>query len=379
LTDLCDNGDGTFFAVDASDSDADVVRVDTYDSATYALLRTQTVPMELEEFGGFYAGENYNYIVFGQTNIEEDDNKEVIRVVKYDKNWNRLDAASITGGDSFTIVPFDAGSLRMAENGDELVIHTSRKRYTTEDGLNHQSQLTLILNTQTMTVQNSLGRFQTNHVSHSFNQFVQYDGDQIVLLDHGDAYPRSVVLQKGSGRSYGKTTLFSIPGETGANCTGVTVGGFEISDSSYLVAINTIDHSKVAEYTSYQMIGLGLDERNVVLLVSDKSSTGSAKQVTLTDYIGQNELGSTPYLVKLSDDRFLVLWEEFETIDGSQYYWTDHGVRCVEVDGEGNLLTEVQSLPYAKLSSDCQPIYLNGEVVWYLNMVAGRMFYHIPV
>ena len=40
----------------------------------------------------------------------------------------------------------------MAEDGDQLVFHTSRERYTTSDGLNHQSQLTLIVDTGAMKV-----------------------------------------------------------------------------------------------------------------------------------------------------------------------------------------------------------------------------------
>ena len=31
-------------------------------------------------------------------------------------------------------------------------------------------------------------------VSHSFNQFVQTDGNQLITVDHGDSYPRALVL-----------------------------------------------------------------------------------------------------------------------------------------------------------------------------------------
>ncbi len=381
---LCDNGDGTFLVVDVrtNSNGETVIAADTYDSSTYELRNTKTIPMELETFGGFYAGERCNYMVFGQQNTEENDRKEVIRVVKYDKQFNRLDSASVTGGDSYTVQPFDAGSLRMAEHGDELVIHTSRKRYTTEDGLNHQSQLTIRLDTDTMRVQNDLGRFQANHVSHSFNQFVQYDGSQHVLVDHGDAYPRSVVLSKSSGSSYTTVDLFDIPGPTGANCTGVTVGGLAVSDSSYLVAINTVDHSKVTGYSSFNLTGLTQDERDVVLLVCGKSSSRASqvKQVTLTDYIGGGKLGSTPYLVPLDGDRFLVLWEEFEyPPTGTTGGAADRGIRYVVVDGAGTPLTGVSALPDAQLSSDCQPVCVNGQVVWYINAKAGRIFYQISV
>lgn len=280
-----DNDNDTFNVVDYSNK---IITVNTYGN-DYSLLGTKTVPLELEIFGGFYAGEKYNYIVFGQDNTEENDSKEVIRIVKYDKNFNRIAQASINN--CYTTEPFHH-SLRMCENNNKMFIHTARTRYLTDDGLHHQSQLTIILDTDKMKVENFLGDFQENHVSHSFNQFVIHDGDNFVLLDHGDAYPRSVVLNKYEGINpeewlseyYGRTVLkytpvdlFEIPGKVGANCTGVTVGGFECSDNNYLAAINTIDHSKVSEYTSYEMKGLDKDERNVVLLVSGKNNTDTSK------------------------------------------------------------------------------------------------------
>jgi len=85
-------------------------------------------------------------------------------------------SVSVKGGESFTTKPFDAAAGRMAEDGDRLVFHTSRERYTTSDGLNHQSQLTLIVDTGAMKVLNDLGPFQSNHVSHSFDQYVLIDG-----------------------------------------------------------------------------------------------------------------------------------------------------------------------------------------------------------
>lgn len=320
-------------------------------------------------------------MVFGQGNTEENDQQEVIRVAKYNKDFQRLGDVSIRGGESFTVIPFDAGSLRMAEDVDMLVIHTARERYTTEDGLNHQSQLTVCVDTRNMRVTNDLGRFQGNHVSHSFNQFVIFDHGQLVLADHGDAYPRGIVLSSTTG---GRTTakfstrnLLKIPGETGANCTGVTLGGLAASSGSYLVAINTIDHSKVTAYGSFSMSGLGRDERDVVLLAASKGGS-STRQIRLTDYIGNGKLASTPYLVKVDENRFLVLWEEFD-YQGDSTAATDRGVRYVEVDASGEVLGKTQSLPGARLSSDCQPVLVDDKITWHINTMVGRMFYQIAV
>ena len=372
---LIDNNDGTFYMFDKKSSNDNYIYIDTYDSKTYELLNTQKVETELDLFGGFYSGEKYNYIVFGQENKEENDNKEVIRIVKYDKEFNRIDECSIKGGESFTIQPFRSSSVRMAENENELTIHTSRLRYTTDDGLNHQSQLTIILDTDTMKTKNYLGEFQKNHVGHSFNQFAQYDGDKLILVDHGDAYPRSIVLNKESGSEFTEVDLFKIPGAIGANCTGVTVGGFEISNNNYLVAINSIDHNKVTEYQHFAMIGLGLDERDIILLTCDKN-TNSVKQIKFTDYIDNNMLGSTPYLVKICDNRFMLMWEEFIYNNKNA---ESNGIKYVEIDGNGNKLTEIMHNKNFNLSSDCKPQIIDNQIVWYNNVEMGRIFYSIDI
>lgn len=379
---LYENGRDTFCVVDAKPYGVGkTVAVDIYDRENFALLSSHTVPMELETFGGFFAGEKYNFIVFGQKNTEENDQKEVIRVVKYDKDFQRLEAASINGGESFTVVPFDAGSLRMAEDGNRLVVHTTRERYTTEDGLNHQSQLTICIDTDNMRVTNNLGRFQGNHVSHSFNQFVIFDNGQLILADHGDGYPRSIVLNRISGGSStaksSELDLLKIPGTTGANCTGVTLGGLAAADGSYLTVINTIDHSKVTAYNNFSMNGLDRDERDVILLVTSKDSF-STRQIRLTDYIGKGKLASIPYLMKVDGNRFFVLWEEF-AYKGDSTAAIDQGVRYVEVDASGEILGEVQVLPGIRLSNDCQPALIDGKATWYINTMVGRIFYQIDV
>lgn len=411
-----DNGNNTFNVVDCNYKE---ITVSTYNSSNYKLLDTKSVPFELEKFGGFYSGEKYNYIVFGQNNIEESDSKEVIRIVKYDKNFNRIAQASVSN--CYTTKPFDGGTLRMCENDNKMFIHTSRTRYLTDDGLHHQSQLTIILDTDKMTVENFLGDFQENQVGHSFNQFVIHDGNNFALLDVGDAYPRSVVLNKYEGINpeewlseyYGRTVLkytatnlFEIPGAVGANCTGVTVGGFEYSDNNYLVAMNKTDHSKITEYTSYEMKGLDYDERDIVLLVSGKNNTDTSKvkQIRLTNYIGKQQFGSKPYLVKLSNDRFLALWEELEYItptkrDGNRVTYvttqgnssftessdygptkcTSKGVKYVQVNGNGEIISDIRTKSDITLSGDCQPTLIGNNLTWYINGKDERKFYTLDL
>lgn len=366
---LINNNDQTKSVIEAKDK----VSIETYDEQHH-LIENKSIEYELPIFGGFYSGEKYNYMAFGQGNSEENDNKEVIRVVRYDKNFKRIDSVSINGGESYTFNPFDAGSGRMAEYGNTLIFHTSRKRYTTEDGKNHQSQLTIIIDTASMKVTNDLGKFQSNHVSHSFDQYVQYDGNSHVLVDHGDAYPRSVVLSKQNGERYTTINLFEIPGKIGANCTGVSIGGFEISSENYLVAINSIDHSLVSEYTSFEMIGLEIDQRDIIICASAKNTTrdSDVKQVTLAKYVGSDKLASIPQLVKITEEKLMVLWQEYDK-KGSI-----GDLKYVFIDQKGNATSEIKAMKYYKLSTS-KPIIMDNVVTWYINENGNRVFYSIPL
>jgi hypothetical protein len=349
------------------------VVVATYD-AEGALQSAKELPPELPKFGTFLSGSTYNYIAYGQDNPHESDTLEVIRIVKYDKDWNRISAASVR--DCFTIEPFD-NACQMAESDNILALHTARTRYLTEDGKNHQSQLTVFVDTSTMRVTNAgdLGRFQSNHVSHSFNQRVLFDGRKAVLLDHGDAYPRSVVLHKqGNGLAdFNESDLFSIPGAVGANCTGVTVDGFEMSSANYIAAITTIDHSKAKNYTSFEITGLTLDQRDILLLTAPRGNAGNntVNQIVLAKYTGTDKIASSPKLVKLSDDKFAVLWQEF-TLDH-----TRGSLKYVFVDGSGQKIGAVQSAD--AVLSEVQPIVSGSDILWYTNEKRLRTFYRIAI
>lgn len=358
----------------------DIVTIDTYDRQNN-LINSKSIDFELPLFGGFYSGEKYNYLVFGQENKEENDNKEVIRIVKYDKNYNRIGNASIKGGESFTIKPFDYSSGRIDEHGDTLVLHTSRTRYTIEDGLNHQSQLTIVLDTSTMKAINYMGEFQDNHVGHSFDQYVLFDKDTPIYVDHGDAYPRSVVLTRGIlkerpnvGKAEIQTDLFKIPGKIGANATGVSVGGFEISSKNYMVAMNTVDHSLVKEYTSYEMVGLEYDQRDIIVCISPRTDSGgkTVESITHGHYVGSDKNASVPHLVKISDNKFALMWQEFSK-DNKRM-----NLKYVLIDENGKALGSIREAKDFVLS-ECKPIIIDNNIVWYTNEGGERILYKLPL
>ncbi|MBQ4527430.1 MAG: copper amine oxidase N-terminal domain-containing protein [Clostridia bacterium] len=332
----------------------------TYDKHTNEIISSKSIVCELPLFGGFYAGDQYNYIVYGDVNPKGDADVEEIRVVKYDKSFNKISHFSLS---NYGInEPFHSGYVRMAEIGNQLLIHTSKTANIRAAMSGHQMQLSILLDTDTMTMINTW-KSQYNHVSHSFNQFVLADEDKFVMLDHGDGYPRSVCLQIFEENI--NVDLFNMPGDIGANCTGILVGGFEQSKNNYLATINTIEHNKVSEYTSYEMIGLDKDERDVIILVQNKNLRDKTKHIKLTDYINHNKSASVPYLVKISDDKFAVLWHEFE-FDGDKVN-EECVLKGTTIDGEGNQLMGIKTFDGLLLNDDCQPAIIDGKLTWFVD------------
>ncbi len=345
------------------------VHVEYYDAA-FQLLSVETITKELELFGGFYAGADAYYLVFGQENLNEDDSREVFRIVKYDKKWNRLGAASLYGAN--TVVPFYSGSLRMAEYGGFLYIRTCHEMYASDDGLNHQANVMIQVDEASMQAVDSytdIFNADVGYVSHSFNQFILVDdAANLVGLDHGDAYPRSVVLgtytnKAGEGSfctsydCYRNVDLFDFPGEIGENETGASVGGFEYSDTSYLTALSSVDWNESDDYSA---------ARNIYILATDRGNINSTKTIKLTNYPSDGKRGaSTPQLVKINNKSFLLLWTGEDDAKVSYTYLDESGNRVSDIyTADGHL-------------SDCKPIVANGEAVWYACTGGHIVFYTI--
>ncbi|MDR1299719.1 MAG: S-layer homology domain-containing protein [Oscillospiraceae bacterium] len=325
----------------------------------FRVARQFTLAKELDIFGDAHMADDGSfYVMTGQGNAEENANKEVIRVVKYDSNWNRKSAASVRAGKSIIRMPFDAGNPQLNSSGSDLIIHTSRERFTSSDGLNHQSNLTIKINTGTMSVEYQSPDFDDNHVSHSFRQFVKYDGGKTVYVDHGDAYPRSIVLQtetaSGSAsyyRSMPTANLLKARGNTGDNYTGMSPGGFEVTAGNYMVAAATIDQNS----STAQKV------RNIVLLTvpKDNVSDSNVQSRPLTNFPASgNATTGVPYLVRITNDRLAVVWSEFKTDVGGFI-----GTKCVVVDGSGRSVSDIKT-SYLPTSQYTQPIYEDGKIYW---------------
>lgn len=351
-----------------------------YYTEEYRIVKNIEIKKELDIFGGFYAGTDGYYIISGQNNPNESPSVECFRITKYDKNWNRISSTGLY--DCNTVEPFYAGSLRVAEYGDYLVIRTSHKMYRSErDGLNHQANVTIEYDKTASAITDSFtGVMNTNYgyVSHSFNQFVHIDNGKLVALDHGDAYPRSIVLIKyntdiTSGKfvpdyytrcTYKEVIPFS--GNVGANYTGAEVGGFECSDSSYLIAGTSENYPGDDHSNSYST-------RNIFVSVVSKYDN-SVKTIYLTDFSDTDMTANNPQLIKINDDRFIIIWTKKQLYNTKSMGYSGKIYYAV-LDGEGQLIGDVkEEIGYL---SDCHPIVVGNKVIWYVYNDSKTVFFEL--
>ena len=340
---------------------------ETYDSSFNVKNLTE---IEAESiYGGFYSGSDAYYLAFGFSNPDESDDVEVFRFVKYDKNWNRIEACPVYGAN--TIEPFGAGGLAMAEHDGVLYIHTCHRMYKSpNDGLNHQANCTFKVQESDMTLISScygVYNLSGGYVSHSFQQRVAVDDDYLYRADLGDAYPRAISLTATSHKyeiddASMYHCLVDIPGETGDNETGFTLGGVGLSSDCVVVA------------------GCGVTEeggpRNIFTssvqkMEWDDMDGEDVSETTnwLTDYgYGSRiELG-TPKLIKLNSDKFLLMWEEWRK------YGDYQATKAVLLSHDGTPESDIYAFPIPL--SDCEPaVDGDGNVIWYYTLNSSPKFF----
>ena len=351
---LVQSSSGNMMRVQA-DAIENKLLMEYYDSS-YNIKKTMTLDLALPEFGGFYeSGDNY-YVLTGAENESKDDSKEVFNVSKYSKDWKFEGSCGLFGAN--TAIPFRAGSARMVMNGKYLFIRTCHEMYN-----GHQANVTFSVDTSNMSVVDSFtGVWNTDngYVSHSFNQFIQIDNGVLVGSDHGDGYPRAISAYKYptdiSNGFFAPKKLEEIckqydfmtyPGSD--NYTGASQGGFEYSDSFYLVAGNCDTN------------GMG-SARNVFVSSVPKDG-GKAVIRYFSDYAGTDDDATTPQFIKIGTNSFILMWSS----RGYVYYTT--------VDGTGQQTGATYKM--AGNLSDCVPSVINGKLTWYTWTNEKNTFYDI--
>lgn len=363
---LTEKADGTYETVSADDNE---VIVTEYDKSQKHITGTKTIDFELPLFGGFYSGEKYNFIIFGQNNPDESTETEVLRVVKYSKNWERLTAISAFGWN--TAEPFHAGSLRMTECNGKLYVHTCHLFFKDEDGDSHQGNMSFVIDEENDVFISSLcGSFVTlkhGYVSHSFNQFIDTDDKYIYRVDHGDTYPRAITLTKcdanGSITKNDTIELMHFWGFLFDNNTGASVGGMAVNTSDILVVGNSD-----GKFNERNEDDIKSSNRNAFVISVDKNLEKSSINWLTEHTEDDNIMVGTPQIIKIGSNKNLVMWTETER----QNYTSV--TKAVTVNHKGEKTSEIAE--FQGDLSDCQPILCADKSVRWFSADREKTFFY---
>ncbi|MBQ7507625.1 MAG: leucine-rich repeat domain-containing protein [Lachnospiraceae bacterium] len=334
----------------------------------------------LKIWGGFFCGKEFNFIVYGDKNYEENNKKPVITIDKYSKDWKKLDTLTLKNCN--TVEPFRSSAVRFAEYGKYLYIYAGQRMYKAKDGYNHQKNMLLQINENKMKLTDCYDRLDkgyfVGHVSHCFNQYILIDSNKnIITFNHGDKGPRSICLFKNAKKAgkkkflvYGKGTMlevYKIPEykgteDFGYNMTGTSLGGLEETKDGYVGSYATDEKGGNAEYEGI---------KNVFLTFTPKSkfTEEATETIKLTSYAKKGtESAGTPQMVSTGTDGGYVLWGIIK--DGM----ISGRIAWVRYDAQGNVSEVNQSDGYL---SDCKPICVGNEVLWYTTRNSAPAVYHL--
>lgn len=372
---LEENEDGTFLRISFFDGEG--VFLETYD-ADFNFVSSRQLTKGIWTARGYFKGKDARYIVYKQVNSEQSDEKEVVRVVKYDDDWNILGRCSISAINTYSA--FTSGSVSMLESDGILYIHAAHTMYdegTLLESPHHQANMTLEIDEATMTKvadMSAVSNEKTGYVSHSWNQFIQADDNYIYRLDQGDSYPRAVTLSRQKKYYEGidmyhiedRREIFPICG-TGQVYTGVSIGSFDLIGNTLITAGNSIDPD-----TTDRMLNM-VKWRNVFVDVTDKD-TFDTKTIWLTNYTDDDKIiVYTPHTVVTGDGMY-VLWEEGyqDQEDGDYNILT----RIAKIKNDGTLDGKIYRI--CARQTDCKPILTSkGHIVWFMTNDSSPVFYDV--
>ena len=359
------------------------VYIEYYDEKLNILSKKSIEP-ELPMWGGFYAAKEAYYLVEGQRNSDCKNGTEVVRIIKYDKNWKRVGSGSIyseKGWDYEIRCPFDYGCVNMTEQNGILYVFTSREGYIDEMyGRGHQGMMLISLNEKTMETKIVEANF-----NHSFTQFIDSDEKWLYLYEESDGERATILsrLQPESAGSYKiipvlhyggqRTSGWSIP--TYASADDVAVSDHSVLGVGYSIDQSMYDEADRSDNNIY----------NIYLTVTPKDSFTEAdtKLIWLTDYKEKVNAFFNLSLAKVNDNRFMVMWEEVQGTKQRVAYdssnpndpFSGGKLHYLFVDSNGNKVSK--EFTASASASQCKPIMNDSKMIYCASVDGAVCFYTI--
>ena len=332
--------------------DGQYLLVEDYDK-DFKILKSRRVKLELSRFGGLHFGKDAIYLVFGVDNYDEDDNAEVMRIVKYSKQWKRISSASVKRNKdltfSDTVNVFNWGGFDTAEVNGKLYIATAHHGYKDPSiGRSHTGLFMVCLDTKTMkAVEARTDQF------HSFDQhFAVLDKDNIFLLEDSEGGRCTKVSRfKEAKPAYGlEYTVLEYGGQrtsSTAIATYASTTGIALSNSNVITVGTSIDQTKYDSVVSGKTQAVYKVYMTITPLDNLYSDKVSFKWISTGGKSCQNAR-----FVKIDNNRFAVLWKtEAERETHYRFF-----------DGNGKSLTEEFTI-YSDLTH-CKPVVRERKVVF---------------
>lgn len=355
--------------------DGEKICIEYYDSG-FNIKSKKSVAMELDVWGGFYAGKDAYYVVEGQYNTSENDSAEVIRVIKYNTDWEKIGSAKITGNpDMFggeVRYPFDYGCVEMTEYDGTLYVVTGHEGYVDESvGQGHQGFLMIAVDEASMS-----GKIVGSDLWHSFAQYIENDGSTLYVLEQSEG-SRYTSLKKIDAATL-DTTELSVLDYGGEHTSAWAISCYASVDDMALSSSNILCLGTSIDQSEYDNVTYDT-AHNIYLTVTPKSnfSENATTVKWLTDYNGGGKAFLGTKITRVNDNRFMVSWEEYGT---EQTASIDDTLSCyilhyVFVDGNGNKISKEYTA--AAPISDCHPIVKGSKIVYYASNANIVNFYTI--
>ncbi|MCI5604543.1 MAG: hypothetical protein MR413_02690, partial [Clostridia bacterium] len=254
---------------------------------------------------------------------------------------------------------------------------TTRFRCPDENDEIHQSNFVVQIDEDSM--QTTYVQGDTSGMAfiyHSMHQFINYsDKGDLVFTEVGDYNPRGIRVIKYPANQLNPlfSTLlvtsggkFIKKGGLTNNFTGLTPGGVITLGDNTVVVYNDGEYTdeKFNNKASYAES----EFRNIKVAIVDNK--GDFKTITVDRDLLKK--GSRPYILKLTDDKFIVMWQELST--NASYVW------YAVFNADGSRVTENTKTSKGTLSEDCYPILLDDNIVWFYEMSGeGKMLCELNV
>ena len=375
--------DAGYEVVVAPNNGENKVYIEDYDSNFNITSRT-SIDFELPLFGGFYEGSDAYYLFFGQMNEEQNDDKEILRIVKYTKKWERVSSCSVKGNYeeywenvvmSFKegmSSPFDRFGLDALEVNGYLYLFTAVKGYYDPSVENcHNGYLALQINKDNMElVGNSFaGGTHTNSLNLAATDkdniyFLEKCVDSVVSITKisEDHFFDSIISN--SINIYDFRVTYGLS-EQVVNPRGIAVAG------SNIITVGSTAMTSGNHQFEEEAFGIYVTKTPTADFSEESTSFKMLK--SNTSYIRDMQF------LKINDNKMLLIWKEYNETTGTELansdYFSTHKFHYMFIDSEGNQIGEEHVVDGTL--SDCKVLLDGSNLVFYASESHATTFYTI--